>query len=762
MVVTTSEGLSPSPTGGLTTRTTPTTLTVDAVLFGAALLGGWALVHLLGPSSLHQATVPVLVAAGGLSLAGAFVGRRTSPSALVVLGVPLVLLAATWVTVPGGTRWGVPTPTTVNVLHRAMLAARPSLATFSPPLAVDPGTVWLAAAAGAMAALSARTLVAAWSRRPGRPVGAFPLTALAPATALVAWSCVVRADVRATLLVTALSVLGVAAVAIGTDRGQRGSGRRPWWRPARAGVAGVAGACVLVAIGAGVATRPARLSSSRPGAVASLLLEDRVAAAGQRDPGLVVFTARPAVQTYWQIATLSRFRGDRWRAGPGVGAAADGRPLHAGSAPQPTVAAGHTGTQAITVTLGAYQGPLLPAPPRTVSVSPASVMTVDASDGVVLRRGSGTSPTLFRYTVGVSVGTRSGGTAGPAATRADLALPPLPPVIVTLAHHIVDGASSPIARVRALLSFFATGDFRYVADPPPAPAGVDPLTRFLTTDRQGSCEQFAGAFAVLARVDGLPARVAVGFTAGSVTSGGVTVVRGSDAHAWPEVYLGTSLGWQAVEPTPAAGDGSMVPASVLRASTGTEPPGTIGGHPEPVTGSAPSTTRPVTTPTTARTPTPLAPAPRRAPEGTPSGRSRIPTGLPKLVLAIGGGVVLAVAALVLLGHRTRQWRRSRRYRRRGWGAPESEVLAAWAVVERQFDRSGQARPPERTATAHARVVGSGLPSAAAADLALVARAFDAVLFAPDPVAPGRAADVVETARRLRPVLAPSAGRRPGR
>ncbi|MET0728520.1 MAG: DUF3488 and transglutaminase-like domain-containing protein [Acidimicrobiales bacterium] len=82
----------------------------------------------------------------------------------------------------------------------------------------------------------------------------------------------------------------------------------------------------------------------------------------------------------------------------------------------------------------------------------------------------------------------------------------------------------------------------------------DALHSFLFTTQRGYCEQFAGAFAAMARSVGLPARVAVGFTPGEVDPGDPTLyrVRGEHAHAWPEVYL-SGAGWVAFEPTPPRG-----------------------------------------------------------------------------------------------------------------------------------------------------------------------------------------------------------------
>ncbi len=78
----------------------------------------------------------------------------------------------------------------------------------------------------------------------------------------------------------------------------------------------------------------------------------------------------------------------------------------------------------------------------------------------------------------------------------------------------------------------------------------DYLTQFLTETKAGYCQQFATAFAMLARVQGFPARVSVGFLPGSPAGDGSTlVVTGNHAHAWPEVYF-EEFGWVRFEPTP--------------------------------------------------------------------------------------------------------------------------------------------------------------------------------------------------------------------
>src|SRR3546814_13822800 len=76
----------------------------------------------------------------------------------------------------------------------------------------------------------------------------------------------------------------------------------------------------------------------------------------------------------------------------------------------------------------------------------------------------------------------------------------------------------------------------------------DALEQFLFETQVGYCEQFAGAYAAMARAVGLPARVAVGFTQGERDETDPTLfhVRGEHAHAWPEVYL-AGAGWRSDE-----------------------------------------------------------------------------------------------------------------------------------------------------------------------------------------------------------------------
>jgi transglutaminase-like putative cysteine protease len=110
-------------------------------------------------------------------------------------------------------------------------------------------------------------------------------------------------------------------------------------------------------------------------------------------------------------------------------------------------------------------------------------------------------------------------------------------------------ARTPYQKAAALQDYFArSGKFTYSTSVN-LPAGIPGLTEFLYQTKTGFCQQFAFAMAGLARLLGIPSRIAVGYTAGSPARHGTWKVTTADAHAWPELYL-AGLGWIRFEPTP--------------------------------------------------------------------------------------------------------------------------------------------------------------------------------------------------------------------
>lgn len=84
--------------------------------------------------------------------------------------------------------------------------------------------------------------------------------------------------------------------------------------------------------------------------------------------------------------------------------------------------------------------------------------------------------------------------------------------------------------------------------------GVEPLADFLFNIREGHCEYFATAMAVMLRTQGIATRVVNGFQQGEYNeTAGVYVVRQKNAHSWVEVYFPETDSWIPFDPTPFAG-----------------------------------------------------------------------------------------------------------------------------------------------------------------------------------------------------------------
>ena len=134
----------------------------------------------------------------------------------------------------------------------------------------------------------------------------------------------------------------------------------------------------------------------------------------------------------------------------------------------------------------------------------------------------------------------------------------VPPEVEQLARRVVDdaGATTPFTQALAIQNELRT--WEYSLRPPSGHSGV--AMRTFLEQRVGYCEQFAGTMAVMLRTLGIPARVAVGFTPGTVDPDDPTLwtVSWANAHAWAEVRFGGE--WLAFEPTPRSDGNVLVPS----------------------------------------------------------------------------------------------------------------------------------------------------------------------------------------------------------
>ncbi|MEO6997478.1 MAG: DUF3488 and transglutaminase-like domain-containing protein [Terracoccus sp.] len=170
-----------------------------------------------------------------------------------------------------------------------------------------------------------------------------------------------------------------------------------------------------------------------------------------------------------------------------------------------------------------------------------------------------------------SVLRESGKPDSPDVVDDDLAIPDTSrDLLDSWSKKVTAGKNNPLDRAIAIQDSLRSAEYQYtlqLGEPLRDDAGriVDPITTFYKTKR-GYCVQFATAMIMLARAQGIPARMAIGFLPGTSTDGKY-VVRASDAHAWPELYF-QGYGWLRFEPTPGARSGTPPPYAVEGASDG--------------------------------------------------------------------------------------------------------------------------------------------------------------------------------------------------
>ncbi|MFD9699571.1 transglutaminaseTgpA domain-containing protein [Lentzea sp. NPDC059081] len=160
--------------------------------------------------------------------------------------------------------------------------------------------------------------------------------------------------------------------------------------------------------------------------------------------------------------------------------------------------------------------------------------------------------------------------------------------VIDLANSIVKDATNDFDKAAALTAFFnsPTSDFKYDLKTQ-GDVTKDALTEFVTKTKVGYCEQYASAMAVMARVVGLPSRVAIGFTAGvSAPDNAYRVISTDDAHAWVEIFF-PNHGWMTFDPTPISDGRGVVPPYLRETAPGAEEQPTANTQTE---SSSPSTT----------------------------------------------------------------------------------------------------------------------------------------------------------------------------
>ncbi len=264
-----------------------------------------------------------------------------------------------------------------------------------------------------------------------------------------------------------------------------------------------------------------------------------------------VFTVSSAVPSYWRLTSLDSFDGTNWSALGNYRAV--GHHLPAASTATTT---GLRVEQDFTI--ANLTEPWLPAAFEPDTIAGIKGVTYDPQSGSLISDKDTTSGVTYHVSSLVNAGelrplTLQSAPPPPSggAMARYLQLPSLPRNVVALAQSIVAGKTTEYDKAVAIQDYLrdpARFSYNLAYDY----QGPDPLSHFLFVARQGYCQQFAGSFAVLARLVGLPTRLAYGFSYGNQSAPGVYQVLDDQAHTWPETYF-TGVGWVSFEPTPGRG-----------------------------------------------------------------------------------------------------------------------------------------------------------------------------------------------------------------
>lgn len=609
--------------------------------------------------------LPVLLAVVGAHGLGAATRRWPGPLAFAASVLALALLLAN-VVAGHTTFYGLPTDATVDALGRAWTAGIDGFRNAVAPTPVTPGLLLLGVGGTWLCATAADWLV---SRADAT------LTAVIPPFVLY----VVAAALGTTgLQVSTTFAFVVAALLFVSTHHAAGlptawfAGRTPPPGLARLALGGAPVAIVVAAAGL-------VLGPSLPGARAQALLELRGSGGGgdtsritvsplvdlkprlTSNPATELFTVRSPVASYWRLTALEAFDGRIWSS-RGTYRPAEGR-LPRDATDEELV---YRVRQEFRI------GPLdsfwLPAAYRPARIN-LDGARVNAESLTLLTEKESATGLVYRVESEIpryAAADLAQALAGvPTELAPYLQLPEdFPDDVRALAREVTSRAAGPYEAALALQDHLRK-NYEYDEE---APAGHsnDHLRYFLFRSRIGYCEQFAGAFAAMARSLGLPTRVAVGFTPGTYDAAlDVFHVSTKEAHAWPEVHL-NGLGWVAFEPTP----GRFEPN-----------PTNYTGTYNPESGAIRTTTT-----TGGAEPAPGGSSRPRSPEEADDGfeASDLEFGRSPWLLAVIAMLPLLVLALVL----PPLLKRRRRARRRSAPGARARVAGAWSEALDRLREAG--------------------------------------------------------------------------
>lgn len=407
-----------------------------------------------------------------------------------------------------------------------------------------------------------------------------------------------------------------------------------------------------------------------------------------QDKKVIEYTTDKPGGTYLRLASLPQFNSSGWGNVPMQLDPGEVLPQIPGLSSEPS------GRRTSTINVLDFKSEYLPLPFAPRSINAAGNWAYDPQSLVMLSMSRGDRAESIRnltYTVeSVDVAPDAEDLAGavagtPTDSSITAAIPrDLPEDLVTLSKEVTKGADTAALRAAAIQEYLRGGRFTYSTKALPG-SGYRALENFLLDDRTGYCEQFATAMAMMARVVGIPSRVAVGFLPGE-KDGNTWEVTIRDMHAWPELYF-AGYGWVRFEPTPAS-------------VTGAAPAWTVPDENSP---SDDASDTPSTQPSSEVS------APSQAPGNDPN--EQVPQGTADTGFAWGRtllGSGLGMLALLVLAAPATIRRRRRTERLSADGPVETRVESAWEEIRDTVLDYGGAWPDGSPRTIGGEI-GSRLP-----------------------------------------------------
>jgi hypothetical protein len=510
--------------------------------FGAFVeLGSW----------LRRPALALAVVAIAIILVRLVTRSRTLPT-LTGAAMTFVVLIPLYANGGSGTRFYLPTPSAVSALFTTFSDGATYAAKTSHPAPISPAYESLLTLGLLVLFVAAEHLAVSW-----RAVATAGLVLLAPWAPAVA----LRHPVPGGVVAVALGAW-VLALAV-SRRGSPSGGRVPWSMTLLAGVSVVALVALVV---------PTALGGSGWGAIAdryapdlfdgsntqlNLELDLRTSLTANSSTPVFAYVSPTGRSDAFRVYTFTDFDGSHWiyRDAATSGVPASGSVLWSADVPDWNGAPHAQMTMAM-LSLTASNLPV-PVAPRLVNAT--GNWFYDATTDQVVGERSTTHKLTYSLLVDFAYQNAKALRAadGEAALNqakdltdpAYLAIPSAVnlPRLLSLTRDITATATTRYDRALAIQTYLRD-PARFTYDTSASTSGPDVVSAFLDSGH-GYCLQFATTMVMMLRSIGVPARLSEGFLPGKATGDGTFVVRGADAHAWPEVYF-AGRGWVRFEPTP--------------------------------------------------------------------------------------------------------------------------------------------------------------------------------------------------------------------